>query len=128
MITSILTSIKKMLGIEDGYDHFDPELVMHINTVFSRLNQLGLGPREGFFIEGKEETWDMFVENRNDFHAIKSYIYLRVRLLFDPPTSAFVLTSMENQIKEFEWRINVQAEGGPDFESWQYGDGTNEVN
>ncbi len=69
----------------------------------------------------------MITGDRNDLHAIKSYIYLRVRLLFDPPSSAFVLTSMENQIKEFEWRINVQVEGGPDFEGWVYGDGTNEV-
>ncbi len=126
MIKSILTSIKKMLGIEDCYDHFDPELIMHINTVFSRLNQLGVGPMEGFFIEGKEETWDQYMLDRKDLHAIKSYIYLRVRLLFDPPSSAFVLTSMENQIKEFEWRINVEAEGGYDFESWRYGDGTND--
>lgn len=109
---SILTSIKKMLGIEQEYTQFDLDIILNINSVLMTLSQLGVGPETGFAIIGAEETWDDFLGDRTDLESVKSYIYLKVRLLFDPPTSSFVLEAMERQINEFEWRLNVQAEGG----------------
>ena len=106
---SILTSIKKMLGIAEDFEAFDPDIIMHINTVFFDLNQLGVGPSDGFSIEDETSTWSDFVDNMTEFEAIKSYMYLRVKLLFDPPNSA-VIASMERQIDKLEWRLNVAAE------------------
>lgn len=106
---SILTSVKKMLGIEEEYEHFDPDIIMHINSVFMDLNQLGVGPEEGFAIEDDTSTWTEFVSD-SSLEAVKSYMYLRVRLLFDPPTSGAVLESMKSQIDKWEWRLNVAAE------------------
>lgn len=109
---SILTSIKKLLGIEKEYDHFDSDIIMHINTVLGDLTQLGVGPSEGFQIEDETSTWNDFVttDSQTRLNGIKSYIHLRVRLLFDPPSSASVLTSYERQIEKLEWRLNVAAE------------------
>lgn len=108
---SILTSIKKMLGISEEYTHFDADLIMHINSVFSILKQLGVGPDEGFFIEDKNAYWeDFFSIDDAELQLIKSYIYYKVKLLFDPPTSSTVMESTNNLIKEFEWRLNVSAE------------------
>lgn len=109
---SILTSIKKLLGIQEDYDHFDADIIMHINSVFMTLNQIGVGPSEGFSIEDETSTWNDFLSNDYSMEAVKSYIYLKVRLLFDPPSSSFVISSMERQIQELEWRLNIQAEGG----------------
>lgn len=107
---NILDSIKKLLGIDEIDLNFDQELIMHINSVFMVLNQLGVGPVGGFKISSNEETWTDFVGARLDLESVKSYIYLKVKIIFDPPSNAFVMTSMENQIKELEWRLNVQAE------------------
>jgi hypothetical protein len=107
---SILTSIKKLLGISEAYDHFDTDLIMHINSVFSILNQLGVGPSSGFVITGKDETWNQFTEDRTELEQVKSYIYMKVRLLFDPPASSVVMDSINRMIGEFEWRLNVAAE------------------
>lgn len=108
---SILTSIKKLLGIEDSYTHFDPDIVMHINSVFAILTQMGVGPSNGFSISGKEETWSAFISERPDvFSMVKSYIYLKVRLLFDPPLSSAAIESINRQISEFEWRLFVAAD------------------
>lgn len=107
---SILNSIKKLLGITEEYTHFDNDLIMHINSVFMTLNQLGVGPSEGFAITGSYETWNDFVEEDQRLDAVKSYIYLKVRLLFDPPTSSAVLDAINRQISEFEWRLNIAAE------------------
>lgn len=108
---SILTSIKKMLGISKEYDVFDAVLIMHINSVFMNLNQLGVGPSEGFSIIDEVDKWSDFVsEDDPNFESIKSYVYLKVRLLFDPPTNSSVIESMNRQINEFEWRLNVSAE------------------
>ena len=107
---SILTSIKKLLGISEAYDHFDTDLIMHINSVFSILNQLGVGPSRGFVITGKDETWNQFTEDRTELEQVKSYIYMKVRLLFDPPASSVVMDSINRMIGEFEWRLNVAAE------------------
>ena len=107
---SILTSIKKMLGIEAEYTHFDPELIVFINSVFGILFQLGVGPTtEAFKITSADETWDDFIE-ADQIETVKSYMYMKVRLLFDPPTSSAVLSSFKELIQEFEWRCHVDAE------------------
>lgn len=109
---SILTSIKKALGIEREYDHFDPEIIMAINTVLMTLNQVGVGPEDGYFITGDEESWKVYLEDSMKLEAVKTYVYLKVRLIFDPPANSYLLESIKNQINELEWRLNVKAEGG----------------
>lgn len=107
---SILDSVKKCLGITEEYTAFDQDIIMHINSVFFTLNQLGVGPEDGFSISNKTAIWTNYIPEGSKLEAVKSYMYLKVRMLFDPPTSSFVLTSMENMAKEYEWRLNVQAE------------------
>lgn len=109
---SILTSIKKLLGITEEYAHFDADIIMHINSVFMTLNQLGVGPREGFTITGDQEVWTDFLGESKTIESVKSYVYLKVRMLFDPPSSSFVLDAMKRQADEFEWRLNVEVEKG----------------
>lgn len=116
MATSILTSIKKLIGPTEDDTSFDVDIIMHINSAFFRLNQLGVGPSEGFSITDKTKTWEEFLVARKDLEAVKSYVYQKVRLLFDPPQSAFLVEALKESIKEFEWTINVQAEGGPDYD------------
>lgn len=106
---SILSSTKKTLGISASYTVFDQDIIMHINSVFALLNQLGLGPDEGFFIIDENDIWSDF-ESDVRLNTIKSYVYLRVRLLFDPPTTSFLLSAVQEQIKELEWRMNVYRE------------------
>ena len=107
---NILDSIKKLLGIDEADLNFDQELIMHINSVFMVLNQLGVGPVGGFKISSNEEVWTDFVSTRLDLESVKSYIYLKVRLLFDPPQNSFLVGSIEKQIEEQEWRLQVQVE------------------
>lgn len=107
---SILTSIKKMLGIVEEDTVFDPDIIMHINSVFLILNQLGVGPKEYFHIEDDVSTWNDFIPESQDVDLVKSYMYLRVKLLFDPPASSTVMQSMNDSIKEFEWRLNVAVD------------------
>ena len=107
---SILISIKKMLGITKEYDHFDNDLIMHINSVFMILTQLGVGPSSGFIITGEYETWDSFLPEGKNLEAVKSYMYMKVRLLFDPPSSSIVMECMNRMISELEWRLKVEAE------------------
>jgi hypothetical protein len=107
---SILTSTKQALGLAEDYTAFDPDIIMHINSVFSTLNQLGIGPTLGFMIEDKEALWDTFLGSDPRLNNIKTYVYLRVRMLFDPPQTGYHTTAMQDQIKELEWRINVQRE------------------
>lgn len=107
---SILTSIKKMLGISEDYEHFDQDIIMHINSVFMILTQMGVGPADGFRIEDDSATWSDFASDLKVLESIKSYIYLKVRLLFDPPTSSSVLESTNRLISELEWRLNVAGE------------------
>lgn len=110
---SILNSVKKLIGVSESDPSFDVDIMLHINSVFSTLFQLGIGPDEGFQIEDDSATWDTFMtDNRLNF--IKTYVYLKVRLLFDPPQTSFVIDSIQKQIAELEWRINVQREG----EAW----------
>ena len=107
---SILTSVKKLLGIAEEYEHFDADLIMHINSVFMVLNQLGVGPSEGFSIQGAEAVWSDFMPVNSKVEAVKSYIHLKVKLLFDPPASSSVLESYNRLINELEWRLSVAAE------------------
>lgn len=107
---SILTSVKKMLGITEEYEHFDADLIMHINSVFMILNQLGVGPSKGFIITDKFATWADFIQSGENLESVKTYMYMKVRLLFDPPMSSAVMESMKQMISELEWRLNVQSE------------------
>lgn len=107
---SILDSIKKLLGPGSNDSHFDPDIIMHINTVFTDLTQLGVGPEEGFSIEDDTSLWTDFLSDMSKFESVKSYMYLRVKLLFDPPANSSVITSYKEQIDKLEWRLNVAAE------------------
>lgn len=108
---SILTSIKKMLGIEESFEHFDSDIIMHINSVLMILTQLGVGPESGFVIKDKFQTWDEFIPADDyQFESVKTYVYMKVRLIFDPPLSSAVLESMKQTISELEWRLNVSSE------------------
>src|SRR6476661_8002790 len=107
MENSILISTKKVLGIAEDYTVFDLDIITHINAAFSILNQLGVGPVEGFFIEDEIASWDEFMVPPNQLNLVKTYVILKVRMLFDPPATGFLVTAMENQIKEYEWRLNV---------------------
>ena len=110
MNESILTTIKKLLGVPEDYEHFDTDIIIHINSVFMILNQLGVGPSDGFSISDKTAVWSDFVSNNKKFEAIKSYVYMKVRLLFDPPTNSSVMECMNRMINEMEWRLNSEAE------------------
>lgn len=108
---SILDSIKKLLGIDILDTSFDGDLIIYINSVFAILNQLGVGPSEVFWISDNGAIWDEFIyDYAFDLQLLKSYIYLKVKLIFDPPASSFVLESNNRLISEFEWRLNVHAE------------------
>lgn len=107
---SILTSIKKMLGITEEYEHFDADLIMHINSVFMILTQLGVGPAEGFSIKDKDAVWADFISEGSRLELVKSYMYLKVKLLFDPPLGSAIIEAMNRQISEFEWRLNVEVD------------------
>lgn len=107
MEDSILTSIKKLLGITEDYTHFDTDITMHINTAFSVLTQIGVGPATGFHITGANETWSSFIGEPSFVEMIKSYVYLRVRMLFDPPVNGSLIDAMNKQIDQYEWRIMV---------------------
>lgn len=108
---SILISTKKILGIPDDVEDFDTHIVTHINTVFMALSQIGIGPSEGFSIEDETTMWDAFLGADLNLNPVKTYMYLRVRLLFDPPQTSPLVEAMERQSKEFEWRLNTWWEG-----------------
>lgn len=112
MQESILTSIKKLLGITEDYKHFDTDIIMHINTVFMVLMQLGVGPKSGFRIVDEGEVWSDFLTSEQQLESVKTYTYLRVKMMFDPPQSGTVTQSMENLIKELEFRLNVEVDPG----------------
>lgn len=110
IMESILTSIKKLLGIAEDYTHFDNDIIMHINSVFLILTQLGVGPPEGFVIQDATALWTDFVAEDKNLELIKSYTYLKVKIMFDPPLSSAVLDSTNQLIKEYEWRIQVASD------------------
>lgn len=123
---SILTSVKKVLGIPSYYDHFDRDILLHLNTVMSILNQIGVGPEEGFIVEDDSTTWsDLFDGDidTNKMMYVKSYVCLRVRLLFDPPTSSGAIDAMERQMRELEWRITVTRDPRDNSEEGTVDDG-----
>ena len=107
---SILTSIKLLLGLPEDYEHFDPQITMHINSVFLDLNQIGVGPDRCFSIEDKTSTWIEFLGDNTDYDAAKTYLYLRVKLLFDPPASTAVIEAMNRDIARYEFRLCLAAE------------------
>ena len=108
---SILTSVKKLLGIPKEYEHFDADIIIHINSVFTILTQLGVGPTEGFAIMDEDATWDEFIQDRKILQSVKSYMYMKVKLLFDSSTmSSTVIESYNRMISEFEWRLNVAVD------------------
>ena len=109
-VESILTSIKLLLGITEDYDYFDAHIITHINSVFMILTQLGVGPPEGFIINDKSNTWNEFIPDGKNLELVKSYVHLKVRTLFDPPSSSVVMESTNRMINEFEWRLNAAAE------------------
>ena len=106
---SILDSVKAMLGITPEQTHFDQDIIMHINSVFVILQQIGVGPKEGFTITDSSATWDEYITEDDDLDAVKTYMYLKVKLLFDPPLSSSVLEANKQLINELEWRLNVQV-------------------
>lgn len=107
---SILTSIKKLLGITEEDDSYDVDVITHINTYLFRLKQLNIGPKDGFSISDDGPTWADFLGEQKDYSAVKTYVYLKVKLVFDPPLSASVLEAMKEQAKELEWELNSEAE------------------
>lgn len=111
MNDSILTSVKKILGMSEDYSPFDMDVLMHVNTAFSTLNQIGVGPENGFFIEDATSTWEDFLGTDSRLNTAKSYICLSVRLIFDPPTTSYAIESMNRQLDEFIWRLSVYREG-----------------
>ena len=119
---SILTSIKKLLGLDEEYTHFDNDIIMYINSALFRLRTLGVGQIvEGetlspiaFKISDKTAVWSDLLEDRDDLESVKTYVYLKVRLIFDPPQTSFVIEAYNKQLQELEWLINEQAGGGLD--------------
>lgn len=106
METSILTSTKKILGIAADYEAFDTDIITHINSVFSIVNQLGVGPTEGFAIEDEEAEWGDIGLDEKETNLLRTYMFLKVRMLFDPPATSFLIDAMKQQIAEYEWRLN----------------------
>ena len=104
---SILTSIKKMLGITEDYIQFDVDLIIHINSVLSILTQMGVGPTTGFVVTDKTQKWNDWFTLTNDMELIKTYVFLRVKMIFDPPGVATVAKSYEQLIREIECRLFV---------------------
>ena len=109
-MSSILNSVKKMLGPTEEYTYFDSDIIIHINSVFGILNQIGIGPKGGFSIEGAEEDWDDYTTNDEVIQAVKSYMFLKVKMIFDPPNSGTLMDAMKAEISELEWRLNIMAE------------------
>lgn len=109
MEESILNSTKKILGIAEDYTAFDVDIITHINSTFATLYQLGVGPTDGYFIEDSSNEWSEFTTDLG-FNLVRSYMFLKVRMLFDPPATSFVINAMEKQIAELEWRIATHRE------------------
>lgn len=117
MSESILTSIKKLLGITEEYTHFDADVLMHINMAFMVLYQLGVGPSTPFSISDKSATWSDFLGDSKDLEGVKTYIYQKVKLVFDPPQSSAAITALKENIAELEWRLNVTVDPKETFTS-----------
>lgn len=107
---SILADVKKTLGVAESSTDFDVDIILHVNSVFSTLSQLGIGPTDGFMIEDDTPMWDAFLGDDPKLNSVKTYVYLRVRMLFDPPTTSYMIEAMRQQIQELEWRMNTYRE------------------
>ena len=107
---SILTSIKKLLGIAEECSDFDPDIILHINSVLMILTQLGIGPKNGFSIRDDQALWSDFIPDDTRLDAIRSFVYLKVRILFDPPQSSVLLDAIKQNLSEMEWRLTIAAE------------------
>lgn len=107
---SVLKTVKSALGVGTDYAPFDAELIVHINSVFSTLHQLGVGPKTPYMIFDDNNKWSEFIQDNDAIHSVKTYVYARVRLIFDPPTTSFAINAFENLCKELEWRLRVQGE------------------
>lgn len=105
MEESILKTIKQLIGCPDDFEQFDLDLIVHINSAFSTLTHLGVGPKEGYRITGADNAWSEFEDNAQKLSLIKDYVYIKTRLLFDPPTSGSLMDSLKEQLKEMEWRL-----------------------
>lgn len=114
---SILTSIKKLLGITEDYEHFDTDIIMYINSALMTLTQLGVGSSAGFSISDKTARWDDFIPSGMNLESIKTYVYIKVKLLFDPPLSSAVMECMKQMASECEWRINHEIETNKEGEN-----------
>lgn len=110
MSESILRSVAKNIGLPEEYNVFDPDLIMAINTVMSDLNQLGIGPEEGFEITDDVAVWDDLLQGEIRLNSVKSYTYMRVKLMFDPPTTSYLIDSYQKQVDKAEFRINLFRE------------------
>lgn len=104
---SILTSIKKLLGIAETDENFDHDIIMHINAAFAVLNQLGVGPKDGLYIEDADSNWDEFTDDDPRLNFVKDYVYCKVRVIFDPPSSGAAMDVLKQAISEYEWRAMV---------------------
>lgn len=107
---SILNSIKKLLGITADYTHFDEDLIIHINSVLMILTQMGVGPANGYIISNSFATWNEFIPSNQNIEAVRTYVFLKVKLIFDPPQSSAAIDAINRSISELEWRLNVEAE------------------
>jgi hypothetical protein len=114
MENSILKSVKKVLGIDSTYTAFDEDILMHINSVFATLHRLGIGPEGGYHIEDDTALWTAFIGTDQRKNSVKTYVCLKVRLVFDPPQTSYLIEAMRKQIEELEWRINEWRE----FNDW----------
>lgn len=110
MEDSILLTIKKLIGPSLDYSVFDTDLIVHINSALMVLNQLGIGPENGFVVTGESETWGDFLGDTNKLEGVKTYVYLKVRMVFDPPTTGALTDAYKEMIKELEWRLNVMVD------------------
>lgn len=107
---SILNTVKKLIGVDSSLTVFDLDILIHINSTFARLHQLGIGPVDGFMIEDAVTTWDAFLGDGPLLNQAKSYVYLSVRILFDPPQTSYLIDAMDKQIMKMEWLLNVVRE------------------
>lgn len=110
MNDSILVTIKKMLGLDDEYTPFDMDVIVHINAAFMTLCQMGIGPKEGFEVNDYDQTWSEFLTNDVMLGGVKTWVYLQVKMAFDPPSNSFLMDAMKTQSEQILWRLNVQAE------------------
>lgn len=113
---SILNTTKKLLGLDGDYTPFDTDIIVNINAAFNTLTQLGVGPKEGYMITGAENVWDEFTTNKQILGMLQQYLYLKTKVIFDPPSTSFVADALKSQAEQMEWRMREQAEFGGEEE------------